>query len=226
MTEFTSRAPSKCVSPGSKERSAPDADRRLLLRAAVSAPLLATIPSGTAFANASAFQCVVTAKTQSDQGGPPLSHSEPDHWVRIQVVTRQFGMIVNGNPVGKDGWFINSLWYEATGSAFDPQPNLATPDAWPDNCDTNTEFCPVTEAEPAWVLAIYRPQPDGVSPTSVVPAASGLNAFYPISSTQGDPVHSQPGNIGLFVSCYCSVSPTIQNPDAVQQALMSTYCNL
>jgi len=191
--------------------------------ASISAPLLATIPNGAALANASAFQCVVSSKTKSDLDVPPMSLGDRDAWVRLKVIVRPFGKVVGGEPVAKDGWYIDGSWYEDTGAAFDPQPRLLTPDEDPTDCDLEAEFCPVGPAQDAWVLAIYEPLPNGTEPTSVAPAAVGFNAFYPISSTQGNRP-SEVGNIGLFTSCYCSVYPTIQSPDAIQQALMNLYC--
>lgn len=218
MTEFTSGSASGCVSPRPTDRSAPDADRRLLLRAAVSAPFLATIPSGAAFANASAFQCVVSSKTASDDGAAAVDRASQDNWVRLQVTKRPFGKLVGGKPTAKNGWLIDGIWYGDTGQAFDPQPNLSG------TCNPANEWCPAGDPQQTLVLAIYKPLPDGVSPTSVTPAASGYNAFYPISSTQYDRP-AQIGNIGLFVSCYCSVAPSMNPIDSVQRQLMTTYCN-
>ena len=215
MNDFTEDSGSDRSRGGVHAAASVDLSRRKLLRAAAAAPVLATIPSGAAFANASAYQCVITSKEQSDAGVPLMSRRDQDQWVRLAVTQQDFGTLDNGNPVTKTGWLIDGNWYDDTGAPFTPN--------FDPSCDFTTEFCPITEPQPALVLAIYQPVPDGIAPTSVTPAAAGFQAFYPITSTEGNRP-SEVGNIGLFVSCYCSVAPDIQSPDAIQQALMALYC--
>jgi len=165
------------------------------LRAAAAAPFLATLPSGAALANASAFQCVVSSKESSDAGTPLLSRTGRDLWVRRAVTSRRFRSTQHGFAEVKDGWLIGSDWYDAHGIVF--YPNLSGV------CSISTEWCPVGTPTTAYVLQIYQPAPDpaGADPTGVT--FIGIYPQYSIPSNRS----SQVNNMGILGSCMCSVSP-------------------
>lgn len=200
-----------------------DPSRRRLIGAAAVTPLLATIPSGAAFANTSAFNCVVVSKTDSDNEVPNMavapSGIQNDDWVRRPAKFLRFITSVGGNQtIFGYSLDIDKLtdaertWYSQNG-------DLLSPD-FSGTCTPATGLCPFGTSTNTFVLAIYEPLPDGTMPTSVAP-----KGFYSQQSTQGDR-SSEVGNIGLIQSCYCSVYPTITNPDADQQALHTAYCDL
>lgn len=216
--------------PGASSRSRSstvlDGSRRRIIRAAAVAPLLATIPSGAAFANTSAFQCVAASKEDSDNQIPTMSQSSSDSWVRRPAKVRPFATKVGGTLQRYTGYSLDlsgtdegRTWYDQNGIPLSPNWNIP--------CDRDTSLCPAGVTTDTLVLAIYEPLPDGVTPTSIEP-----KGFYPITSTYGNrpnPESGTPdttGNIGLVQSCYCSVYPTITNPDADQQALHRAYCDL
>lgn len=193
MSETTAQSPADARRVGEVPDRGADSTRRRLLRAAAAAPLMATLPSGAAYANVSAFQCVVSSKTSSDDGAPLMSRSGRDTWVRQAVTTRRFRTTQHGTAEVKDGWLLGGVWYDANGQTF--VPNLSG------SCSIATDYCPVGSPGTAYVLVIYRPVPDGVDPTSV-----DVIGLYPQYSTEYNRP-SQVGNIGLFATCMCSVAP-------------------
>ncbi len=93
-------------SPASMANHPESNRRRNLLKAAASAgPLIATLPSGEALANASALQCVINE--QEGGANPPadpiVSNPPPpeDHYLRVDGEIRRylsFVSIANGGP--------------------------------------------------------------------------------------------------------------------------------
>jgi hypothetical protein len=206
MSESTTK--SSADLPPSSEGPGHDTDpvRRRLLRAAAAAPLMATLPSGAAYANVSAFQCVVSSRLESEgtpPGPPVMSQTALDTWVRQSVKTRDFRSTQNGPSESKQGWLLGSTWYDKDGNTF-----VAGPDT---GCDPITQWCPISPLRDEYVLIVYQPVPDGSNPTSV-----NLIGVYPQYSIPIDRP-SQVGNIGLAATCMCSVAPNT-NPNT------SLYC--
>ena len=193
MSEPNTKSPADLLPFSEDSEHGADQVRRRLLRAAAAAPLMATLPSGAAYANVSAFQCVVSSKSSSDAGSPLLSRSGRDQWVRQVATSRRFRTTMHGFAEIKDGWLIGSTWYDAQGNIF--VPNLGV------GCSIVTDYCPVGSPATVYVLVIYQPVPNGINPTSV--NVIGIYPQYSIPSNRP----SQVNNIGLFVSCMCSVAP-------------------
>ena len=90
-------------------------DRRdLLKQAALAAPLIATLPSGAVWANASSYQCVAQDATRTPNPAVPAA----DEWLRLAATVVDYS---HGNETATvyelpDG----SLWLP-DGSEFDPQ---------------------------------------------------------------------------------------------------------
>lgn len=72
------------------EPTAPDTRRRrALLKAGAAAPFIATLHSGSAFATASAFQCVAKNAKEMPRKSIDPNHDPLDNWVRSTVDVRQ-----------------------------------------------------------------------------------------------------------------------------------------
>lgn len=205
----------------------PDARRRALLMAAAATPVIATIPTGAALANSSAFHCVVTSKSESDAGIPAMSLDRTDQWVRVSAFRRRFVTLEDpadeNTAILLDLWRYSSSdtnWYDADGKLYS-NPNLNPPGAL---CDVGTQLCAVETSDTAvWVLRIYQPIPaSGIDPTGVgnpepqrIPAAPYAYPRYStaFANPSGNPDRpSQVGNIGLAASCLCSVDPNSTPP--------------
>lgn len=178
--------------PERPERRASLDRRRLLKAAAASAPFIATLPNGAAFANASAADCVVNDKKLSDDGlvqevdKPSVPDGGPDDtFVRFSAWQRNAGC-------GGDTYYYVYAgdaegWYDQDGNAVSTLPpgcgrNL--PPGHPSSGDIKV-----------YVLTHWIPEDDynGVHP----------NAFYPVTKLDD----SDPGNMGITATCLCSVDP-------------------
>ena len=86
MTEYK-RGPD---SPTVSERATSEQRRRLLKAAATSVPVIATLPTSSAFANASVHQCVINAERTPDDEVPRYIPAGPDQYVRAQGIMGTF----------------------------------------------------------------------------------------------------------------------------------------
>lgn len=179
------------------ENQSTDAARRRLLRASAVAPLIATIPTGTAW-SASVYQCVTTS--QSNSGSAPASPSAPDEWVRTSALFSQFSTnsAVSGlNPPVAPLWSLDSgaTWVDING---DPVGDVDTSPG----CSQDSSYCPLFPPITVYVLASFQAIPDASNPTDV-----SLVGFYPLEKPEAQ--GGDPGNIALYTSCLCSVNPTL-----------------
>ncbi len=117
--------------------------RRKLLKASAAAPLVATLTSGVAQANASAFQCINDAPT----GTPFISGTTGDGAVRVSATKYEKGTSVF--------YFVDGVMYDASGAVS----NLTVTDL------LNEGFTPTG----GQVLVIYEPGADGLSATQLGP---------------------------------------------------------
>jgi len=177
--------------------------RRQLLRSAASAPLLATIPAGTVLANASAFQCAVNSKTQSDATAILGPRTSPDAWVRRAVPLRVFRRL----GVTKTGYLVNGIWYDNQGVAFTPQPDLSV------TCSQTTDWCSIIGPTTTYVLEVYN-MDSPTNPTTLYSIGAwsqqntvGNAAVWPTGGS------STAGNFALTVSCMCSLNPGLGGLD-------------
>ncbi|WP_200242146.1 hypothetical protein [Thiohalocapsa halophila] len=186
--------------------------RRSLLKAAASAaPVIATLPSGEALANASALQCVIN---EQNQAGPPVTVDIPvpddDTYVRVSGEVREyFTEASNAGPgerrtvyffegdvpqanilVNPDGsWFDDTGWQQDNSqtreAAFLVQYNATTTD--PTTAEVNTE-CELEVGTDSWTGIVTGPR-------------APQHCFYPmaVKAPQGNA-----GNVPLTTSCLAS----------------------
>jgi hypothetical protein len=186
--------------------------RRHLLKAAAStAPLIATLPSGAALAQASAINCVIEEQGQAVDGLPTAIDPAGDSYI---VVTGESWYYVGlpGGVSDRRVYFFDTLgdppvrvqvdsdgnWVDVTGAtASERQDNtflvIFSTDA--DPATSIAESCTISGVD-------WSANPDSVMPTSPE------FCIGPIAKVQV----AQPGNIGLSLSCYNSVSPDDWNP--------------
>ena len=182
------------------------AARRRFLLASAAAPVVATLPHGTAWAS-SIYQCVRTSSDQSE--GAVLSPTTLDEWVRTPALAASFRTSnPNLTPSSINLWSLDDgrTWLDENGTQV-PEANSD-----PTTCDQSTEYClrsnnpdPNDPTAPlgtrrVYVLASYIADPDVANATSVV-----FQGFYPEErpAVQG----GDSGNIGLLTSCLCSLNP-------------------
>jgi hypothetical protein len=170
--------------------------RRLLKAAAATAPLIATLPNGAAWATASTAQCIITSRTGAAN---VVSDPPPDG----DTFVRQKGREV---VVGKEDETDTSKWktvytikpddtsyYDSDGKKY----NL--PGSWEEKASTDKQL-----------LRFF----DATSPDDVVNNPTGVEncgdtpippqCIFPV-----DQVGSGGNNQPLATSCLCSVNPTL-----------------
>jgi hypothetical protein len=184
-------------------QSSPDSARRRLLRAAASAaPLIATLPSGAAFATASTYQCISKDKAASAGTVPNFDDYKQslDQWYRSKayrvVWTHTSSPDIPTYRFSTDE--VNGPFYlEEGGGLFDL-----------------TKYPGYTKgsAVEVYVLRLYVPD-NASDPTDVYPACTNPNGagvpngtaspsdqcVFPFTNRQGDVM-------ALTGSCWCSIS--------------------
>jgi hypothetical protein len=186
--------------------------RRRLLRAAAAAPLVATLHSGSAGANASASQCVIRSENASkgnDDVAAPSAYipaGNPDIWVRRQVMsvlcqdnreTPNFFLAFNIDGVWRrdsDGEVVNPV-FTAPG---DPP------------CDPNSNTCVFGEPQNVLALEIYRPE---LADSNFAPIGVDSVGTYPQYDLALRRPSASMDNMGITTTCLCSVDPGLA-PDA------------
>ncbi len=165
-----------------------DRRRRLLKAAAAGAPLIATLQSGAAFAQASARNCIV----ENAGRDPAKQKGSPDNWVRKEVIRYKFE-----KPDGS----ITNWKYDIDGNHAAGGPYYTAGDRNGDGMGNQWSNArrqwPVAESETRYVLVYYQPTPDSINPTGAVEKGP----FPKFLETHGD------GLTGLKGSCLCSVNP-------------------
>jgi hypothetical protein len=111
------RDPRVPIKPTVAENAVSEQRRRILKVAATAAPVIATLPSGAAFANASVHQCVVHAaeREQAPADGFLYIPARPDDYVRAEAIKETWTdsseneRMVIGWPVGAPTkWWMES----------------------------------------------------------------------------------------------------------------------
>lgn len=183
-----------------------NAARRRLLKAAAAAPFVATLHSGAARANASASQCVIDSKTDSEGGGnlPLQVRPDDDEWVRRngQRARATSNLFVDDGYPNRFEIFradTSSQWYTSWGQAVTP--TFGAP------CDPNTQVC-AGRINPAKLLEIYREDIVDGSPVSVHTVG-----YYPVDTLQVYRDSEPAENMAITASCLCSVDPML-DPNA------------
>jgi hypothetical protein len=197
------------VEPRSEQGPALPSRRRLLRAAATVAPVIATLPNGAAWANASTAQCIVTSRDTSQSastvGVPPSNvpafdvTTAPDNFVRAPGLETTFkrGTAPNVERQVVYSFPPDTTYYTPAGSVFNPR-------RWT-----------VESTREVLLLRVFQPTSDTgdviSNPTSVdnCPTAGPIppQCIFPVSKrdTTGDLA----GNTGLAYSCLCSVNPNL-----------------
>lgn len=193
--------------------------RRLLKAAAASAPLIATLPNGAAFATASTAQCVIEARdaSKTDQDSTfDAKAALGDGYVRVKGIQTEFTRVVESKTrqagVTQDVDVIKvvysfpsapSTYYNVDGTVFNPAEGGWTKGA----------------SQEVYLLRVFVPTdgsgtPVGTDPQSVDNCSfvSGVaqdippQCIYPVGQRD---FYRDDGNMGLTTSCLCSVNPTL-----------------
>lgn len=182
--------------------------RRLLRAAATAAPLVATIPNGAAWANASTAQCIldgqptapIPPEVEIRATGPLPAEATPDNFLRVQGLYQEW---TNGSTPSFY-YKIGDTWYAAppdqttpaiaiAGSPADPPLNLV-----------------LTSETNVLLLKYYKPDDEVTTVTdqcdlSSAGATAPNDCVWPITtSSVGDGL-----NQGMAGSCMCSVNPLL-----------------
>jgi hypothetical protein len=197
------------ASAGASDAPASGRRRHLLKAAASAGPLIATLPSGEALANASALQCVI-----NEQENPTTlveTSDATDPYLRIDGFLVKDGSNnviayrITGAPfAGGDG-----LYVDLSGNRIDPA-SLPTP-----NTEEATQFLrvygatnsPITGPEDVTVAVDTTPSgceiKSGLTGYSPYPTAPDY-CFYPVAAPR--PAFGAPGNVALTGTCLASFS--------------------
>lgn len=206
--------------------------RRLLRSAAAAAPLIATLPSGAAFAFASASQCINQGRVESQSPGFPSWLTGPsDGFARVagfQYTFRQGAFRPPRNvTVFSIGATPNSTYYFGESGAV--AGNTYTIGAVFDPTTFAGGNWNVTDAgaTPVQLLKLYRAESDTGDPynnptcaNDCTPAATDPTSecVFPLSQIgPPDPPGQNPGNnTGLATSCLMSVNPDFNGQSCPQ----------
>ena len=156
--------------------------RRLLKAAATTAPLIATLPNGAAWASASTAQCIATSKTAN----PSTVASQADAFVRQAGF--QYTITPGNITVYSIGATEGSPYYLANGTVRDLQTG-------------ETISSPGTSVA---LLRYFKPNTDStdVADCATTPVP---NCVYPRIQVAAPSADNQP----LYGTCLCSVNPTL-----------------
>lgn len=177
--------------------------RRLLKAAATSAPLMATLPSGAALANASAFHCLVGM--QGEAGGVANEVIELDGFIRVPARRREYT-----DPVGGDTfvrYVVSSSDHGGSGELIldsNGESYTSLEDSLPENAEFIRQFN-------VYLLRVFGTTGTANDPPVELLGDGGCTGngsspnqcFWPIARQDS----AQPGNIPLAGSCYCSIYP-------------------
>lgn len=184
--------------------------RRQLLRASLAAPMVATLQSGVAQANTSAFQCINADATESTDGDaiPALESATTDGWVRIQVwkYRRRACSSTGTNAVpAQYDWFFDIDGNGRSGSLYAADSTLtaryvssSNPGTFWNGYHWKRQADNSTNSMQTYVLVMYNPSP-------AVPNATSATAGNPWPKDQIDELDQT--QIALTGSCLCSVDP-------------------
>ena len=164
----------------------PSLDRRRLLKAsAFAAPIIATLPSGAAMANASASACIIKDFNNthgSGLAGYRSSAEGPDQYLRVPAKLYSARKTGSSQTV----YEVNGELYDAAGNPFDPT-------GWG-----------LRERGTGYALRVFVPyndatnEIDSMTPSDVENANPG---YWPPNMLDQDT------HMALTGSCLCSVNP-------------------
>ncbi|MGB5834272.1 MAG: hypothetical protein WBG92_20120 [Thiohalocapsa sp.] len=190
-------------------------DRRRLLRAAATAaPLVATLPSGAAWAQASTAQCILD--TQPGGSAYPGYESAVIEANIIRVLAIKQDWIVPPDSTLTTTYYLPdaAAYYEAAtdpaddaGLPVNPFPDDPLP-AWvlvPGQDALEPPYAGLGFGEIVYVLRMYRPDPNASTAETVVNCDGSETGtpplcVWPVRSTNS-------GFQGMANSCMCSVNP-------------------
>ena len=179
--------------------------RRLLKAAVATAPLIATLPNGAAWATASTAQCIIASRDAS-KDNPDIhfdARGSLDSFVRM--VGRQTEFKEKNGPRRKVVYSFPpnySPYYDVSGVVFEPE-------GW--RVLNKSE-------QTVYLLRVFVPRDDNGTPSSdptTVTDCTFLSGpshsippqcIFPVGQRD---FSSDFGNMGLTVSCLCSVNPTL-----------------
>jgi len=171
--------------------------RRLLKAAAISAPVIATLQSGAAFATASAQGCIQECETKN----PGQITSTTDGWVRTEVTLYTFRFKKPNKPFRTKERYDVTPFYAIplapggiiTPSAGDGPFYKANGKTW--SIPNNATDISVIAATPKFILVYYDPNDTYTGVTEIGP-------IIPL-----DDESNISGLTPLTASCLCSVNP-------------------
>ena len=161
--------------------------RRLLKGAAAGAPVIATLQSGAALANTSAYQCLLEAQSNP----PDTVTTQADGWVRKNA-TRTLWYADDGS--GNTVWVYTIDGQEFTETDADGD---GLGDPWT-GAGYTASGDPTEVNQPVQVLVYYEYPPDGTDATEVGPYPKFLATYTPPSGNDTTPITG---------TCLCSISP-------------------
>lgn len=174
--------PNTAPRSGAAEPATSENRRRLLKAAASAAPVIATLQSGAALANASTNQCIV-ASGATDDDAVKIS-TEPDNWIRRPCLEWE---VYDGDGVSTVYLQVDGTWYKFDGGWTEEDPDLTLGD-----CGDPKKDCKVATTK--YCFAMWLPDSDnGEGPTDVHVAGT-----YPVNSNFEN-------FQGLQGSCLCSI---------------------
>jgi hypothetical protein len=164
-------------------------EKRRLLKAAAAAPLVASLPTGPAWAMASASQCVIDSKQDTQESGnASLGYKFPnelDSLVRVKAKFHKYQSVSDPSVIVSVFELPGGELYLEDGTVFDP-----------------TGYNDLGAFD-VYVLQIYEPDyiatGDPEAPNSVHNV--GPWPKFQLSSTDGP-------NMGITGTCLCSVEPS------------------
>ena len=177
----------------------------MLKASAMAVPIIATLPSGAALANASSSQCVIKDLDQTG-GNTNLEgfKSEIDQFVRVPATIRTVIKGGRNNVIGRV-YQVKDKLYDTSGKPvyLDAQGKLFVDE------DHTTAFlkrgATLGDSEgTAFAVQVYVPWSDATgevdvhAPTTVAKVMPG---YWPENKLTDDP------NMALTASCLCSVNP-------------------
>jgi hypothetical protein len=194
----------KDAAPTPASEQPASADRRRLLRAAaVSAPVVATLPSGSAFANASAYQCVINARNEDQIDIPSHIPAGPSPYLRFAATLFLVEIDSEAVPGIPDQLYLIGIprglpqdFYQDPRGVNQPEPPPTGADqvalgTWPDGSDVNVTQILSTADIDVLALAVADDDDRGFFIRGPWPA-----------------VRKETGEaFAVIQSCYCSVDP-------------------
>ena len=177
--------------------------RRLLKAAAATAPLIATLPNGAAWATASTAQCIINSQTA---GAANVVTDPPPAG---DTLVRQLGReVIVGPKTTNDSSRLTVYTIDPDdGTYYKSDGTLFIDNSWEEKSSTDVQLLRVFTATPISDPTSVKNCLGGTSPTTgsntVTYAVPNPGCIYPAS------LRSPSDNQPLAMSCLCSVNPTL-----------------